>query len=289
MRLKGKKYFCNVFFLSLVLLVMTCLEVPTIHAEPEQSHRIISLAPNITELLFSLGLGDNVVGVTNFCDYPEEAKKKQKIGGMSNPSLEAVVSLHPDLVLLTTDGNSKGFHDKITSLGLKTYVFRAKRLTEFPRGIRDLGELLGVSEKAEELARNIESAITHRMEAHDQIPSGHVQTKALFVIWPEPLIAAGNGTVIDDVLTLFGLENIASETTVSYPRYSIEEIIYQDPDIIFIGRGHANVRLASEKFLDKISVVSAVRKGKVFFLSDRLYRLSPRIIQGIEEMAACLK
>ena len=105
----------------------------------------------------------------------------------------------------------------------------------------------------------------------------------------EPLIAAGNGTVIEDVLTLFGLKNIASETTVSYPRYSIEEIIYQDPDIIFIGRGHANIRLASEKFLDKISVVSAVRKGKVFFLSDRLYRLSPRIIQGIEEMAACLK
>jgi iron complex transport system substrate-binding protein len=248
------------------------------------------LAPNITELLFSLGLGDNVVGVTNFCDYPEEAKKKKKIGGMSNPSLEAVLSLTPDLVILTTDGNPKAFHDKLTSLGLKTYVFQARRLSEFPAGIRELGEALDVSEKADELARKIESAVTLDLEAHDPISSVPVlKKKVLFVIWPEPLIASGPGTVIDDVLALFCLENIASQNAISYPRYSIEEIIYQNPDIIFIGRGHANVRLTSEKLLDKISIVSAVRNGKVFFLSDRLYRLSPRIIQGIEEMATCLK
>lgn len=275
-------------FLSLVLLGITCPGIPEIRAEPP--HRIISLAPNITELLFSLGLGDNIVGVTNFCDYPEEAKKKQKIGGMSNPSLEAVVSLTPDLVILTTDGNPKAFHDKLTSLGLKTYVFQARRLKEFPAGIRALGEILDMSEKADELARKIETAIAYRIETHKSISSVHVsKKKVLFVILPEPLIASGPGTVIDDVLTLFGLENIASQNAISYPRYSIEEIIYQNPDIIFIGRGHANVQLASEKFLNKISIVSAVQNGKVFFLSDRLYRLSPRIIQGIEEMAACLK
>jgi len=248
------------------------------------------LAPNITEILFSLGLGDNIAGVTNFCDYPEEAKNKQKIGGMSNPSLEAVVSLTPDLVILTTDGNPKAFHDKLTSLGLKTYVFQARRLKEFPAGIRELGAILDISEKADQLARTIESAITQKEATCDLISAVHVsKKKVLFVIWPEPLIAAGPGTVIDDVLALFGLENIASQNTISYPRYSIEEIIHQNPSIIFIGKGHSNVRLASETFLDRISVVSAVRNGKVFFLSDRLYRLSPRIIQGIEEMAACLK
>ena len=289
MQLRHKKYRITICFLFLILLGITCPGIPEIHAEPP--HRIVSLAPNITELLFSLGLGDNVVGVTNFCDYPEEAKKKQKIGGMSNPSLEAVLSLTPDLVIVTTDGNPKAFHDKLTSLGLKTYVFQARRLSEFPAGIRELGEALDVSEKADELARNIESAVTHDLEVHYPISSVHVlkKKKVLFVIWPEPLIASGPGTVIDDVLALFGLENIASQNAISYPRYSIEEIIYQNPDIIFIGRGHANVRLTSEKLLDKISIVSAVRNGKVFFLSDKLYRLSPRIIQGIEEMATCLK
>ena len=288
MQLIHRKYCITLLFVCLVFLGITCLRIPEIHAEPP--HRIISLAPNITEILFSLGLGDNIVGVTNFCDYPEEAKNKQKIGGMSNPSLEAVVSLTPDLVILTTDGNPKAFHDKLTSLGLKTYVFQARRLKEFPAGIRELGAILDISEKADQLARTIESAITQKGATCDLISAVHVsKKKVLFVIWPEPLIAAGPGTVIDDVLALFGLENIASQNTISYPRYSIEEIIHQNPSIIFIGKGHANVRLASETFLDRISVVSAVRNGKVFFLSDRLYRLSPRIIQGIEEMAACLK
>ena len=288
MQLRHKKYHITMLFLSLVILGITCKWVPQIHAEPP--HRIISLAPNITELLFSLDLGDNVVGVTNFCDYPEEAKKKQKIGGMSNPSLEAVVSLNPDLVILTTDGNPKAFHDKLISLGLKTYVFRAKRLGEFPAGIREMGKILDMSEKADELARNIESAVKNTERVYDPVSSVHAtKKKALFVIWPEPLIIAGPGTVINDVLSLFGLRNIATQDAISYPRYSIEEIIYQNPEIIFIGRGHANVRLASEKFLDKISFVSAVRNGKVFFVSDRVYRLSPRIIQGIEEMSACLK
>jgi iron complex transport system substrate-binding protein len=81
-----------------------------VYADPPK--RIISLAPNITEILFALGLGDSVVGVTIFCDYPEEAKKKQKIGGMSNPSLEGVVSLKPDIVVMTTDGNTKEFEER---------------------------------------------------------------------------------------------------------------------------------------------------------------------------------
>src|ERR1700687_6031065 len=86
-------------------------------AEPASPpRRIVSLAPSVTEILFAMGLGDNIVGVTSFCDYPEEAKKKQKIGGMSNPSLEAVVSLKPDIVVMTTDGNPKEFEERLRSL-----------------------------------------------------------------------------------------------------------------------------------------------------------------------------
>ena len=88
----------------------------------------MSLAPSMTEILFAMGLGDNIVGVTSFCDYPEEAKKKPKIGGMSNPSLEAVVSLKPDIVVMTTDGNPKEFEERLRSLKITTYVFTARRL-----------------------------------------------------------------------------------------------------------------------------------------------------------------
>lgn len=125
----------------------------------EAPKRIISLAPSTTEMLFALGLGENIIGVTNFCDYPEDAKKKPKIGGMSNPSLEAVVSLRPDIVIMTTDGNPKEFEERLRSLRIKTYVFTARRISELPYGIREMGIALGVKENAERLAGEIEGSL----------------------------------------------------------------------------------------------------------------------------------
>jgi iron complex transport system substrate-binding protein len=248
--------------------------------------RIISLAPNITEILFSLGLGDKVIGVTNFCDYPDGAKKKPKIGGMSNPSLEAVVSLKPDIVLMTTDGNQKDFEERLRSLKIRTYVFKARRLPELPQGIRDLGSVLGVKEKADVIANDIEKSVNKLKNSKSKIQN---PKKVLFIIWPEPLIVAGPGTAIDDVITFLGCENIASTAKVQYPKYSIEEIILQAPDVIFIGKGHTEVKKISQSLLKRIGMVPAVQNNAVFYISDSIYRLSPRIVNGIEEMAQCLK
>ena len=263
--------------------------------------RIISLAPNITEILFALGLGNHVVGVTNFCDYPDEALNKPKVGGMSNPSLEAVVSLHPDIVVMTTDGNQKEFEEKLRSLKIKTYVFKARRITELPHGIRDLGQALGVQERANVVAHKIETSMnafkTQSPDANLHAPSPPTfdagfksgKNKVLFIIWPEPLIVAGRGTAIDDIITLLQGNNIASGARVAYPKYSVEEIIRQAPDYIFIGKGHENVKEISQNLLKKIEQVPAVKNGSVCFVSDTLYRLSPRIVSGIEEMAQCIR
>jgi iron complex transport system substrate-binding protein len=251
----------------------------------EIPNRIVSLAPNITEILFAMDLSDRIAGVTNFCDYPEGAKKIPKIGGMSNPSLEAVVSLKPDIVVLTTDGNQKEFNERLHSLKIKTYVFKARRLSELPQGIRDMGTALGERENANALASEIEVTISK----FKNMFQSKQNNKILFIIWPEPLIVAGHGTAIDDAITLLGGKNIASKAKIPYPKYSIEEIIRQAPDVIFIGRGHANIKEASKGLMKKISIVPAVRTGDVFYLSDSLYRLGPRVLKGIEEMAACLR
>jgi iron complex transport system substrate-binding protein len=103
------------------------------------------------------------------------------------------------------------------------------------------------------------------------------------------LIVAGPGTAIDDAITLLGAENIASRAKIPYPKYSIEEIIRQSPDIIFIGSGHINMKVVSKGLLKKIAEVPAVKNGAVFYISDRLYRLGPRVIKGIEEMAGYLQ
>jgi len=266
--------------ISIVLIPLSA------HAE-KTPDRIISLAPNITEILFALGLGESIVGVTNFCDYPQEATKKPKVGGMTNPSLEAVVSLRPDIVIMTTDGNQKEFEEKVRSLKIKTYVFKARRISELPQGIRDLGRALEAQDEADMLAREIEHSMNVFKERGHKSPGSN--NKVLFIIWPEPLIVAGPGTAIDDIITLLQADNSASQATVAYPKYSIEEIIRQKPDYIVIGKGHENVKEISEGLLRKVARVPAVKNGSVCFVSDTLYRLGPRIVKGIEEIARCIR
>ncbi len=255
----------------------------TVSYAAEPPKRIISLAPNMTEILFALGLGDRIVGVTSFCDYPEEAKKKPKVGGMSNPSLEAVVTLKPDIVVMTTDGNPKEFEARLRSMGIRTYVFTSRRLSELPRGVRELGAALGVKAKADEFADHFEASLGKFRIKHAR--AARNARKVLFIVWPEPLIVAGPGTVIDDALRIIGVENIASGAKAEYPKYSIEEVIRKSPDIIFIGKGKG-MESASEGLFKMLRKVPAVREKMVFYVSDDLYRLGPRTLRGIEEISA---
>ncbi len=252
--------------------------------------RIVSLAPSITEILYALGLEKKIVGVTNFCDYPPQVKKKPRIGGMTNPSIEAVMYLKPDIVIMTTDGNPKEFKEKLSNLNIKSYVFKARRIYELPEGIRDLGIFLGVRDKAEVIAGRIEDTIK-KYKSLISLNDTHISIqnkKAIFIIWPEPLIVAGPETAIDDTLNLLGWENIAHDTLSKYPKFSIEEIIHRSPDVIFIGKGHVNMVKLSEKLLKRLSMIEAVKKKRVYYTSDALYRLGPRIKKGIEELSAYL-
>jgi len=254
----------------------------------ESPRRIISLAPAITEILFVLGLEERIVGVTNFCDYPEETKKKSRVGGLSNPSLETVIALRPDLVLLSIDGNPKEFEERLRSMGIKTFVQRSKRISELPEGIRKIGSATGSDIKAEGFAREVEEKIKSIIEnqnAYMKLSHSVKKPKILFIVWPEPLIVAGPGSIADDALLLLGTENIAIDTRSAYPKYSIEEIIRRAPDIIFIGKGKNSMNTVSEGLLNRLKSVPAVKNNKVFYVSDYLYRLGPRTMKGVEELA----
>lgn len=283
---RAKFLILNFIFVSLILILnftfLGCKKTAPVSTTAVPK-RIISLAPSITEIIFALGLGDRLVGVTTYCDYPEEAKKKPKIGGMINPSLEAIMNIKPDVVILTPEGNTKDVSERLKSLRIKTYTFTARRIYELPDAIRKLGRFLGAEERSEELASEIEKGLKKYKSTSKK------NKKAIFIIWPEPLVVAGSGTAIDDAISLLGLENIASKAKVTYPKYSIEEIIYQSPDLIFIGRGHTDVKESSATLLKRISTTPAVRNNNVCYLSDSLYRLGPRVIKGIEEMSLCIR
>jgi iron complex transport system substrate-binding protein len=255
--------------------------------------RIVSLAPNLTEILYDIGLGDRVVAVTDFCDYPPEVKKKPKIGGFSNPSLEAVAAMKPDMVVMTKDGNPPEFAERLKRIGIRIYVFEARRIGDLPRGIRELGAALDVSQAANKRADRIENLL-RQYEAQAKKKASSGIRSALFIVQPEPPIVAGPGTLIDDSFKLLGLRNIAAGASSEYPRYSIETIIHGAPDVILMGSmgrgipgGDPKTDPLSRGLFSKLSGLEAVKRGRVCYTSDTVFRLGPRIVEGIREIAAC--
>lgn len=274
----------------LCLLLLLCWNGAAYCGAPPPQ-RIVSLAPAMTEIIFSLGLGERVVGVTTVCDRPDEARSKTKIGGMANPSLEAIVTLKPDIVVMTSDGNPKAIAERLRKLGIRTHVFTSRRLTEIPAGIREMGLALGAQPAADRLAGNIEKSIRDVSMLHHGKFSINTAggRKALFVIWPSPLIVAGPGTILDDAMKMSGLSNIASDGKVAYPRFSVEAVIERQPDLILIGKGHDDMRTLAKGFLQSISMLDAVKKGRICFMDDALYRPGPRIPAGMAELDRCGK
>lgn len=248
--------------------------------------RIVSLAPGITEILYDIGLGDRIVAVTKYCDYPPEASAKPKVGGFSNPSLESIVAARPDRVVMTDDGNPLQIFERLENLGIKTCIFKARRMNELPQGIRDMGSCLGVKDQALKRAERIESVI-HQYEKNRKTAPRSRFKKVIFVVHSEPLIVAGSGTIIDDAFKLLGLENIASDASERYPQYSMEELISRSPDIIFLGKGRMTGESAGN-LIKRLNKLEAVQKGRVYYTSESLYRLTPRVIDGIEEIQAIL-
>ncbi|MBI3594197.1 MAG: ABC transporter substrate-binding protein [Nitrospirae bacterium] len=277
----------------LSLLLLAGWNEAALSSPPPPPQRIVSLAPALTETLFSIGLGDRIAGVTNDCDRPKEARRKPKIGGMANPSLEAIVSLKPDMVVMTNDGNPKVISDRLARLGIKTYIFKSRRLAEIPDGIREMGQALGAGPASEHLAGNIETAL------HDiaLLPDGNNASEAvlgggrktLFVLWTSPLIVAGPGTIVDDAMKIAGLSNIASDAGVAYPRFSVETVIERQPDLILIGKMSDDMKTASKGFLASVNGLKAVKKGRICFMGDALYRPGPRIPEGMKELIRCGK
>jgi iron complex transport system substrate-binding protein len=266
------------------MVVALLLGVCAGRADAAAPARIVSLAPNMTEIVFALGLGDRLVGVTTFCTYPPEARLLPKVGGMSNPSLEAIVRARPDIVLMTTDGNPQGVDVRLRDMGIEISVSRARTLGELPGEIRRVAGVLGVSGRGEELARGIEGGLR---ELHDA-RGGRGQV--VFVIWPEPLMVAGEGSLVDDAMRHMGYENAGAGTGVMYPRFSVEELVRRAPDHVVLGAamdqlgGEGGMRALAARLGDRLAPTPAGRAGGIRFVGDALYRLGPRVVAGMREL-----
>jgi iron complex transport system substrate-binding protein len=245
--------------------------------------RIISLAPSITEILYFLGLGDRLVGVTMFSYYPEEAKEKPKVGSYSEINIESVITLDPDLVIGTADGNKRSDVEMIEEAGIPVYIINPKNIDGVLHSIEKIGEVCGVNIKTKGLVSDLRQRIRSIQE---RVKSAE-RPIVLLVINMKPVISVGPDTMHNDLISLSGGRNMITSTRVSYPKISMEEIIKIGPDVILLSsmeRG-GQFEKAKRDWL-RWPTLPAVQKGNVYLIdSDLIDRASPRIIKGLEEMA----
>ena len=253
---------------------------------PGSPQRIVSVAPSVTEALFALGLGEKVVGVSTYCNYPPEALKKEKVGGYITPSLEKIMALRPDLVIGTADGDLKSFVNKLASLGMPVYITNPRSVSGVITSIRHIGELTFSPLPAERLVESMK----RKMETVREKVHGRPRPRVLHVLAYDPLITSGKGTFVDDLIRAAGGLNIAENAKGKHPPYSMEDVIAQDPEVIILSSMNSKDPLAEQRqWWQQWKEISAVRLDRIYVIdADLIHRPSPRIVDGLEEMARAI-
>ncbi len=246
--------------------------------------RYISLAPSTTEILFALGLEDEIIGVSAYCNYPENARRKEKAGTFSQPNLEKILSLKPDYIFSTGLEQAEAVIE-LKRLKLPIYVADPANVRELLNSIMDIGKLTGKIQEAEKLTAEMRDQIREINTRAKLIPENK-RPKVFIEIWHNPLATAGKGSFIDDLITLAGGINIAYDTKRPYSNFSQETVIIRNPDCVILAYMDKE---APRKLLGKRfgwQEISAVKNNRVFndIDPDLLLRPGPRAVLGLKEI-----
>ena len=285
-----------IFFLSLVIFLGTSASYSatlTVNDEagrevsfPFPPKRIVSLAPNITEILYSLGLDEEIVGVSNHCNFPEKAKRKVRVGSYISLDFEKITSLNPDLIIATGAGNTREMVGRLGKLGFQTYVIFPKNFDDILQSIIHIGQVVNRDREA----RGITEGMKRRSQRVIELTKNLPRPKVFVQIGEAPIVTVGKGSFADDLLRLAGGENIAGKEKEVYPRFGMEEILRRSPEVIVISS--MNPKGDYQKILQEWTrwkTIPAVKNGRIYLIdSDLLDRPSPRIIDGLEELARVL-
>ncbi|MFN0159529.1 MAG: ABC transporter substrate-binding protein [Bacteroidota bacterium] len=240
---------------------------------------IVSLAPSITETLFAIGAGDQVAGVTDYCNYPEETKVKARVGGVINPSIETVVGVEPDLIILSMEGNMREDFARLTSLNVPVFVTNPRNMTGIYKSITDLGALTRHKDEADELVASMqlrERRITAPAHAR-------VTPKVLMIVALQPLIVVGSKTFLAELLEMAGGGNIAASSPATYPTYSRESVVVENPDVLIVMSDAMRDPDELLSMFPEWATINAVRNNRVARInSDIVSRPGPRAIDALE-------
>jgi len=250
---------------------------------PRPVRRIISLAPSVTETVFALGAGDRLAGDTDYCDYPAAAVNKPKVGGVINPSIEKIVALHPDLVLVAKSINRRETVLALEQLGVATYVTDPHSVEGVLASVARLGEIIG----AGEAGRQLNSGLRERLNILKRRIGGLAPRRVLFIVWLDPLITAGRETFLTDALRWAGAESVI-QSSQDWPQISLEEIVRLQPEYLVFASAHAESAARDFEGLAELPGwrnLEAVQDKRVAIISDAVNHPSPRLVDAVEQLA----
>lgn len=242
---------------------------------PTKITRIVSLAPNLTENIFAVGAGDRLVGVTTFCNYPEQAKEIAKIGDTMTPNMESIVALKPDVVFVSTASQIEAFMKTLEANGIAVYVTNPDSLEGVLKNLKQLGDLFGANDEAKRLVGELQKRI-------DALASNTRPKVKVFVqISKEPLFTIGKQSFLTLALEKAGAESVTANVETAYPKISKETASALSPDAIILSESDDN-REPNEVFRNS----PAVKNGRIYKVNaDLLSRPGPRLVDALEQIA----
>lgn len=268
----------------IVAFVCGCASpTPSAQQSTDSYQRIVSLKPNITEILFALGAGDRVVGVTTWCNYPEATQKLPKVGDYLRAFPEQVVAVHPDLIIGSQENSAREPTLQLERMGFKTALFPFTTLDETLQSIRGIGQLIGEDAASEKMARKLEENLTQLRKTAGRTPP----TSALVVVGHRPLIVAGHQTFLGQLFPTLGLHNVIEAGSLPYPQLNTENLMALNPAIIL------DLTMGTESgghdpFWQRYPQLQAVRDGHVIAVNMDEFRAGPRLGKSLHQLAAQL-
>lgn len=299
-----KRLLTNLLLLSFVLLTLSGCKAPTTPQAngetyplvltdsfgrevtiPEQPESIVSLAPSSTEILFALDLGDKVIGVTEVCDYPQEALAIEKMGGFQGVDVEKIIAADPDLIIadsLTT----KEVVEQLESLGFPVLAIRAASVEEMLEHIELIGKAANVNEKADEVIAGLRARIDAVSQKVQDI-NEEDRPLVFYEVWHDALMSVGPNTFIHDVIEIAGGRSATADATTDWPVVDLENLLASNPDVLILG--HVGQTPEEAKARPNWQSVNAVKNDRVYTINPDLFsRPGPRLVDALEELAKLL-
>ncbi len=253
---------------------------------PAAVTRVVSLAPSVTEIIFAVGAGDRLVGVTTFCNYPEQARSIAKIGDTMTPNMEAIVALRPDVVFVSSASQLEGFTRLLEQNGIAVYVIDPQSLPDlYGKSLRQLGTLFGKNDDASRLADSLERR--HREICRitngcaDQAEGGPAAVRVFVQVSREPLFTVGKSSFLRQVIRDAGGILVTEDVETAFPKLSKETASALNPEVLILSDSEDN-REPNDAFKNS----PAVRNGRVYRVNaDLISRPGPRLIDALEQIA----